>query len=149
MGLEGRNQLIPHASHGLDFDRTALHFLAQVRNVYIYRAGLAVKVEAPGLLQQLLAGKDAPRLLGQGEKQVKFLGAQVEGPISEAGFAAGRVNRQVTHRGRSIVRRNFSVPAQNGLHARHQFARIEWLGQVIIRAKFETKDFIDVLVTSG
>ena len=33
-------------------------------------------------------------------------------------------------------------PPDGGLDARHQFARAEWLGDVVIGAKFEKKDFV-------
>jgi len=43
--------------------------------VYIHRSGLAVEVEAPGFLQNLLAAEDKSAVFGQGEEQVEFLRA--------------------------------------------------------------------------
>ena len=42
-------------------------------------ACLAVKVEAPGFLQNLLAAEDESAVFGECEQQVEFLGAQIEG----------------------------------------------------------------------
>src|SRR6266508_1102874 len=38
---------------------------------------------------------------------------------------------------------------QNRFDARHQLARIKRLGQVVIRAKLQTEDLIDIFVTGG
>ena len=74
-----------------------------MRHVDIHGARLAVKVEAPGFLQDLLAAEDESAVFGQGEEQIKFLGAQVEGPGGEADFPPGRVNRQITEMDGSSV----------------------------------------------
>ncbi len=121
-----------------------------MRHVDIHRAGLAVEIEAPGLLEQLLARQDAAARLRQGEEQVKFLGAEVEGTLAEADFAAGGVNHQVREADRRGARFHapFAAP-QNRFDARNQFARVEGLGQVIVRAEFEAEDLVNVLVAGG
>jgi hypothetical protein len=101
------DQLVPNPCHSFNFDRATLHFFTQVCDVYVYRAGLAVKVKAPGLLEQLFACKDAPRLLRQGVQQVEFLGTQVEGPVCESGFAASRIDGQVAYGDGPIISRCF------------------------------------------
>ena len=39
--------------------------------------------------------------------------------------------------------------AQDGLHARHHLARVEGLGQVVVRAQLEAHDAVDVLAPGG
>ena len=57
-------------------------------------------------------------------------------------------NRQVAEVNRGDIFR-FYIPlaaSQNRLHTRDQFARIEWLGEVVVGAKFETENFIDIFI---
>ncbi len=61
----------------------------------IHGAGLAVEIEAPGLLEQLLTCEDTSGLAGEGEQQFEFLGAQVERLTGDARLAADGINGQV------------------------------------------------------
>ena len=118
--------------------------------MYIDRARLAIEVEAPSFLQDLLAAEDEAAVFGEGEEKVKFLRAQADGPGRKAHFPSGGVDEQVTDvdwfsRIRSL---SFAAP-QNRFDARNKFAWVERLGQVIIRAELEAEDLINIFVAGG
>ncbi len=70
----------------------------------IHRAGLAVKVEAPGFLQDLLTAENQSAVFSQGKEQVKFLGTQIEGPGRDTDFPSRLINSQIAKLdGRSAV----------------------------------------------
>ncbi len=89
-------QFIPNTCDSFDLHSRAIQFFAEMCDVDIHGAGLAVEVKSPGKLEQLFTGEDSAGLLCQSEQQIKFLGTQVKGPICEADFTGGRKNRQVT-----------------------------------------------------
>src|SRR5512138_2653841 len=118
-------------------------------HMHIHGAGLAVKVEAPGFLQELFAAEDESAVFGEGEEQIEFLGAQIEGPGGQVNLAPGRIDRQVAELDGSRLRRvSFPAP-QNSFDARHKLTRIERLGQVIIGTKLQAEDLINVLVAGS
>jgi hypothetical protein len=142
-------QLVSDACDRFDPDSAFFQFPAEMRHMNIHGARLAVKVEAPGFLQELLATENESAVLGQGEEQIKFLGAQVDRPRGEAHFPPGRIHRQVTELDRGRVR-PLPLPApQDRFDARHQFVWVERLGQVIIGAKLQAQDLIDILIPGG
>jgi len=118
--------------------------------MYIDRARLAVEVEAPRFLQDLLAAEDESVVLGEGEEKVKFLRAQVDGPGREAHFPSGGIDQQVTNVDRfgRICIFSFAAP-QDRFDARNEFTRVERLGQVIIRAEFEAENLVNIFVAGG
>ena len=114
------------------------------------RACLTVKVEAPGLLQNLLAAEDESAVFGEREEQVEFLGAEVEDPRRDSDLPARRVYGYVTEMDRSRVicfYRALAAP-QNRFDTGHKLPRIKGLGQVVIRAQFQTEDLIDIFIAS-
>jgi len=104
--------------------------------MHVYCARLPVEVEAPHQVEQLLAAEHQPLIFDQGQQQVEFFGAQVYQPPGHAHLAPRRVNRQgAGAQGRfSFAGAARLGPAQNRLDARDQFARVEGLGQVVVRA---------------
>ena len=130
---------------------TWLQFLPQVRHVDVHGAGLTVEVEAPRLLKNLLAAEDESAVFGEGEEQIEFLCAQAQRGRIDSDLPSGWVNRQVAESNRGGVFAPVdAIPApQNRFDARNEFARVEWLGQVIVRAEFETEDLVDIFVAGG
>ena len=122
--------------------------LAQMRHMHIHRAGLAVKIEAPGFLQNLFAAEDKSAVFGQGQEQVKFLRAQVEALQKGGGLPVERdqwSDRQHERIWLQCQILSFAA-SQNRFDTRDQFARIEGLGQVIVCTQFEAQDLIDIFV---
>ena len=112
-------------------------------------AGLTIEIESPGFLQKLLTAEDKSAVFSQGEEKVKFLRTQVEAARVDPYLSSGGINGQVAKVDRrGLIHLSFRA-SQNGFDAGNQFARVERLGQVVIRAHFESQDFIDILVTSG
>src|SRR5512144_1937195 len=118
-------------------------------HMHIHGTGLTVKVEAPGFLQELFAAEDESAVFGESEEQIEFLGAQIEGLGGQVNRAPGRIDRQVAKLDGSRVRRvSFPAP-QNRFDARYKLTRIERLGQVIIGAKLQAKDLINIFITGS
>jgi hypothetical protein len=47
------------------------------------------------------------------------------------------------------ARRRAALPAKNGLHARHQFARLEGLGHVVVGAQLQAHHAVHHLAAGG
>ncbi len=75
---------------------------AQPPDVHVDRAGAAEVVVTPDLLQQLSAGEDPARVLGQELQQLEFLERQVEHPAAQPGRVGGLVDGQLA--GPDLVR---------------------------------------------
>src|SRR5690606_30030858 len=58
---------------------------AEAADVHVHGAGAAEVVVAPDLLQELRAGEDPARVLGEVLQQLELLEGQVEDPSAEAG----------------------------------------------------------------
>ena len=58
------DQLIPNACNCFDFHITRLKFSSQVRDMNVHCAGLTIKIEAPGLLQDLFTAEDESTVSG-------------------------------------------------------------------------------------
>lgn len=118
--------------------------------MHIDRARLAVEIEAPGFLQDLFAAEDESAVFGEGKEKVKFLGAQAYSRGREAHFPSGGVDQQVADVDRFGRIRSLSFAApQDRFDACNEFARVEWLGQVIIRAEFEAQDLVNIFIAGG
>lgn len=141
------HQLIPNTCYGFDLYAAGFDLPAQMRHVDIDGAGLAVEVESPGFLQDLLAAEDESAVFSQGEEKVKFLGAQVEAAGVDAHFPSRGIDRQVTEMDRRSAIRFTFCTSQDRFNAGNQFTRVEWLGEVIICTEFKAKNFIDILIT--
>ena len=68
---------------------------AQPPDVHVDRAGAAEVVVAPDLAQQLVAGEDPARVLGQELQQLELLVGEVERPALELGGVRVRVDGQL------------------------------------------------------
>src|SRR5258706_1058383 len=104
-----RDQFITHTCHCLYFHRAAIHLLAKVCNMHVYCTSLAIEIESPGELKQLLARKNTTRLFCQGKQQIEFLSTQVKSPFCDADFTRDRVDHQITAMNRFAVRRPLIV----------------------------------------
>jgi len=78
---------------------------------------------------------------GGGAGASQFASAEVDHRVAEADFRFGLAGRS--------RRRRHHPAAQHGVDARHQFARIERLGQVVVGAQFQTDDAVDLVALGG
>ena len=89
------DQFVTDPGDGFDTCRTPHQFLAQLGDMHIHGACLAVEIKAPGLLEQLFTREDASGLTCQGEQHFKFLRAQSERLTGNARLPAQWVHRQI------------------------------------------------------
>src|SRR6201992_1574102 len=75
----------------------------QPPDMHVHRAGAAEVVIDPDLLQQVGAGENAARVLGQKLQQLEFLDREVQRPAAQPGRVGGLVDGEVA--GRDLVRR--------------------------------------------
>jgi hypothetical protein len=121
---------------------------AQAADMHIHRALLDEHMIAPDLVEQLRARMDT---LGVGHQEVQ----QAELGRAEADFLAvggntvgRRIQAQTTEFDR-ILGRLRRVPPQHGLDPRHQLARAEGLGDVIVGAKLEAVNLVALAGAGG
>ncbi len=137
------DEAVAAAAHGFDvlLVPARLQGAAQAADVGVDGALVEVDVAAPHLVEQLGAGVHALRMVHEEIQQPKFDPAQrhLAGAGGDA-LGAG-VEPQAGHL-HGIGGRMRRAPAQQGVHARDQFARAERLGDVIVGAGFERQDLV-------
>src|SRR3990172_3668696 len=142
-------QPVPNSAHRLYHDRPARELVPQVIDVHVDGAALAVEVEAPHHLQQLLARHDDARVARQGGQKIELLCPQLKAPRVHCRLTPFQVYEQGAEGrgpGASLTRR---VAAQYGLDAGRQLARIERLRHVVVRAQLESHDLVHVVAVRG
>ncbi len=121
--------------------------LAQAADVHVHGALLDIDVAAPDLIQQLAAGVGA-FLVGHEELQQPVLGgAHLGGGAVDGHPVADRIEDQAVDLQRTVAL-HVAGATQHGFQARHQFARREGLGDVVVGAGFQPLDLV-VLVALG
>ena len=116
----------------------------------IHGAGLAQKVVSPGQAEKLLAAEHQAAMLPQDMQHLEFLGAQIQELPIKLDFPARRVNLQIAHMECCGVCCSLNghpdISPQDRFDPRHQLARVEGLGQVIVRPQLKAKDLINILI---
>jgi hypothetical protein len=115
----------------------ALDLPAEVADVGIQRAFGAVAGMRPGLLEQFPAGIYVAGIFHEQSEQGEFSGGQFNRFVADRQLAAAQVDGQVAAREAQWLVGLSLFPAQQRLDTRHQFARIERLGDVIIRPQVQ------------
>src|ERR1043166_5687053 len=149
-----RDEYVAEAPHRLNVDRFArvgFDQPAQARNLHVYAAVEGLELAPAGELHQFVARERLARVLDQrlqqreltgGERHVgaptrEIAGTQVEGERAERDAFVGHARR--------AGRGGRTAAAQNRVDARHQLARVERLGQIVVRAHFQADDAIDLV----
>jgi ribokinase len=116
-----------------------LQLLAQVANVHVDRAGVAVEVVPPHGADQLLASEHPPRVLGHVGNQRELRLGEIDRPATAVHGVALEVDLEVAHpqHGPGLTA---TGAAQDGAHARHELTRRERLGDVVVRPGLEALD---------
>ena len=95
-------------------------------------------------VQQLLAGEDLPRLVGEGFQQAEFGGGEIQQLAAPARLEAAFIDDKWAFRVQYLQFTMGLTAAQNGFYARDHFTRAVWLADVIIRANFEAQQAVDL-----
>ena len=111
--------------------------------------GLAGEVGAPDVLQQRVAGQDHTGVPGQGGEKVELAGAQAEIPAGDGRFAPAGIDPERADLDRPPAAGRSVGPAQDCLDPGDERARVEGLGDVVVRAELQADDRVDVVVARG
>mmetsp|Transcript_21671 Transcript_21671/g.84405 ORF Transcript_21671/g.84405 Transcript_21671/m.84405 type:complete len:428 (+) Transcript_21671:1981-3264(+) len=149
---------VAHAPDGLDvarLGRVGLEHLAQPRDLHVQAAVEGLELAAAGELGQLVAAQGLARVAHQGLEHRELAGGQrqllaVLGQPAqrevELEGAEGDGHRLLARRARGFGRR---AAAQHRVDAGQQFARIEGLGEIVVRADLQADDAVHVLDLGG
>ena len=115
----------------------------------IDRPGVAVIVGTPDEAEQALTVEHRALVLGERREQLELLGAELELLTVQRHLAAGAVDAEAVDLDDV---RDLPLPlatAEDGFHSRHELARIEGLGHVVVGADLEADDAVDVVTAGG
>src|SRR5579872_6413589 len=113
-----------------------LQLLPQFQYLVVYSTGRGVAVVAPHLIQQFFPAQNAFGMLGEEFQQPELVGCQRNRHIASACRHLLKIQLAASEsigRGRS----RFAPAPDGGLHTRHQFARTERFGHIVIGTEFE------------
>ena len=108
----------------------------------IHSAAFSVKGIAPDLVQQLISGKDNPRIVHQQTQKLKFLQGQIDRFTGCVHDMAHRIDLQVSQCQHLFLRFLFFCPAQHRFDPRHQRHHSKWLCHIIICAAVQSDHLI-------
>ncbi len=115
----------------------ALSFFPQAAHVGVHSTRVDGVLVAPNVEKQLFARLRAPAALDENGQKLEFRRGQVEALAVEADLEGVLVDGK----GIEFDEVAFAAgtqPAEKRLDAEHEFARAEWLGDVIVGTEFET-----------
>ncbi len=88
--------------------------------------------------------------LRQKVQQAEFRERQIDRLASEQDFVPARMNDQVVYGYRRlVVGRLFRAATQHRFHPRHQDARAEWLGDVVLGPQLQPRDDVGLFTLGG
>ena len=124
--------------------------LADLGDVDVDGAGVAVPAVAPHAVEDLLAGQRPAPVLGQVAQQLELLAGAVDDPRRAA--RTSRRPRSITAPPTSMTSAagaDASDAPQDRLHPGHQLPGRERLGEVVVGAHLEAEDPVDLAVPGG
>src|SRR5262245_35657591 len=119
---------------------TAIDFLAQIVHVNVDHVRKGIVIDPPYVLRDHRAAENLVAAAKQKLQERKFLRRQVDPLIAPAHLAGYRVEPQICNR-QDGGRSGSSAPQQSA-HSRQQFLERKRLGQIIIRAEIQTRNFV-------
>ena len=136
--------------HTVARGRSGAELLAQLADVHVDRALVALPVDAPHAVEQLAAGERHAEVVGQVLQQVELARGERHRPAADPRLPAHAVDLDVAdQRPRRAVAGGPSVAAQDGLHPGDELARRERLGDVVVGAELEPEHAVDLVVAGG
>ena len=148
-------EAVADAAHGeevLGVLRVALELLAQVADVHVDRARVAVGAVAPDAREQHVARQHAARAGGQREQDLELdEGGLHRSPRTSTARLAGSMRSSWTSSGPLVGRLapGHARAAQRRLHAAAELAQRERLGDVVVGAELEPEHLVDLLGLGG
>jgi hypothetical protein len=107
------------------------------------------KLPAENALGELLACKSPSGSAQKSIEQRELHACQIQWRIVQPNLSRRRIETQIANNQWDSRGGNLGRPAQNGPDSRNEFARVEWLWQVIIRSDLQAKDSLDIFSTRG
>ena len=104
-----------------------------------------VMTTVPDLVEQALARHDGARTRRQRRQEIEFLCRQIDLVTPEVYLAPFRVDAQRADPERQCRRRVLADAARDGVDARQQLAKAEWLDEVVVGTEFEADDTVDLV----
>ena len=161
MVFSGRpaGEAVADAADGLDGvadGRVVFELGAQVADVDVDGAGVAVVLVAPDALEQLVAREGAAGVRDEELQELVLLGRQGDGLVVEPCLIRGEVEPQAAD-GQALFSRlvlaaallDAGGTAQHGLDAREQLAHGEGLDDVVIGTELEAEHAVNLLGLGG
>src|SRR5665213_3401075 len=124
--------------------RGRLEFLPQLQYLVIHGSSRRVRVVTPHFIQKQFAAKDAFGILGEESEQLEFVRCERDGYPSAPCSHLLKVDFAVA-KPISRGRRRPVTTANCRLHTRHQFARTERFGDIIVSSKLEQEHLVHYL----
>jgi hypothetical protein len=127
-----------------------LELLAQMADVHVDRAGVAVRAVAPDRPQELLA-TERPARRGHERGQQLVLGErQADGLAADDDAAIARAQDDVADaRPAAPIPRSGAGPAQHGADAAAQLGEAQGLDDVVVGASLQTRDDVALRPQGG
>ena len=145
-------EAVAHAAHGeqvLGVLRVALELLAQVADVHVDRAGVAVGAVAPDAREEHVARPHAPGAGRQGDEDLELDVGRLHRRAAHLDGALGGVDAQLVDLERLLAGARLAPgharAPQRRLHPRAELAQREGLGDVVVGAQLEAEDLVDLL----
>lgn len=114
----------------------------------VNRSGVADPTFTPGPVEQLLSAEYDTDVLAQEGEQAKLLSRKSDGITINGCFMPFKIDRY----GAELCGYSSGLDSptpQDGLDSRHDLARGERLGHIVVSAEFETENPIDLIIASG
>src|SRR5713226_6113618 len=143
LACDSRSQSVTGAANCLDQTRPAaqLELVAQVLDAHVDQVRIAEVIEAPDILQDLLAREHLAWMPQEELEQLVFARGQLQQIAVATGFALARHHLDI------LKAQDFDLarlgPTQQGAHARHELIWVKRFDDVIIGATVEASDFVD------
>src|SRR6266540_1643520 len=129
----------------LDAHSGSFQLLPQPRHVHVNRPR-RVEAGTPHQVQKLIAVKRHAREPGHRRQQVKLLRRQGKSPAASFRRPRRRIDQKTTGADDLAVHAGLAAAhsPEDGVHARQELVRVEWLGDVVVSAQPKTGDLVDV-----
>ena len=120
---------------------------AQVPYVHLEDVLVTLEVEPPGGVEELLPGEHDAWVTPERVEENELEGGQLHRGPADGDLAARRVDDEVGHVDHAFSVRPWSgaLSPQERLNPRHELARGERLGEVVVAANLEAHDPVDLL----
>src|SRR6185503_15659940 len=142
----GRDQPVADAADGLDRWPVGAELPADLADMDVDRPGLAGEVRAPDVLEEHVAGQDDARIAGERRQEIELAGPEAEIATGNGRLAAAGIDAQRPDLHRPAAACRDVGPAEDRLDPGNERPRVERLRDVVVRAKLETDDRVDVIV---